>query len=337
MENRYSSQIIFSEIGKEGQKRIEKAKVVVIGCGALGNVISNNLVRAGIGNIKIVDRDLVEIGNLQRQILFDEEDVKQKLPKAIAAKRKLEKINSKVKIEATVSDVNSKNIEEIIKNFDLVMDGTDNFETRFLINDACIKLGIPWIYGAVIGSAGSTMVIIPGKTPCLRCVMEELPVPGDLPTCDTVGVINTIPVTIASLQTTEALKILVKSKNINRDLIVIDLWTNSFEKIEIDRKNDCSSCVKKDFKALEAEETALAVSLCGRNAVQIVPKKTVHLSFKELKEKLKLLGKVKYNEFVLSFEIQGHELIVFPDARAIIKGTTEIAVAKSLYSKYLGI
>jgi adenylyltransferase/sulfurtransferase len=337
MINRYSSQIVFPEIGKEGQRKIEKAKVTVIGCGALGCIISNNLVRAGIGKIKIVDRDLVEMTNLQRQILYDEEDVKNKIPKSIAAKRKLEKINSEVEIEAIVSDVNFKNIEELIKNCDIVLDGTDNFETRFLINDACLKYGIPWIYGAVIGAAGSTMTIIPEKTPCLRCIIEEIPLPGTLPTCDTLGVLNTIPNVIASLQTTETLKIIVGEKNLNEDLITIDLWTNSFEKMKIERKKDCPSCVKRNYLALEGEEISYATTLCGRNAVQIVPRKKVHISFEKLEEKLKLLGKVKYNEFVLSFEIQDYEFIVFPNARTIIKGTTDISIAKTLYAKYLGI
>ena len=337
MKNRYLSQIVFPEIGKEGQEKIKNAKVIVIGCGALGCAIANNLVRAGIGKIKIVDRDLVEISNLQRQILYDEEDVRERIPKSIAAKRKLEKINSEVKIEAIVSDVNFRNIEDLIKDCDIVLDGTDNFETRFLINEACVKHEIPWIYGAVIGGAGSTATIIPEKTPCLRCIIEEIPSPGNLPTCDTLGVLNTIPATIASIQTTEALKIILENENLNNDLILIDLWSSSWEKIKIERKRNCPVCVKKKYIFLEGEEISHATSLCGRNAVQIVPQKRSQISFKKLEEKLKHLGKVKYNEFVLSFKTGDYELIVFPDARVIVKGTTDISIAKTLYAKYLGI
>ena len=337
MKNRYLSQIVFPEIGKKGQEKIKNAKVIVIGCGALGCAIANNLVRAGIGKIKIVDRDLVEISNLQRQILYDEEDVRERIPKSIAAKRKLEKINSEVKIEAIVSDVNFRNIEDLIKDCDIVLDGTDNFETRFLINEACVKHKIPWIYGAVIGGAGSTATIIPEKTPCLRCIIEEIPSPGNLPTCDTLGVLNTIPAVIASIQTTEALKIIVEDKNLNNDLILIDLWSTSWEKIKIERKRNCPVCVKKKYIFLEGEEISHATSLCGRNAVQIVPQKRSQISFKKLEEKLKHLGKVKYNEFVLSFKTGDYELIVFPDARVIVKGTTDISIAKTLYAKYLGI
>jgi len=337
MKNRYLSQIVFPEIGKKGQEKIKNAKVIVIGCGALGCAIANNLVRAGIGKIKIVDRDLVEISNLQRQILYDEEDVRERIPKSIAAKRKLEKINSEVKIEAIVSDVNFRNIEDLIKDCDIVLDGTDNFETRFLINEACVKHKIPWIYGAVIGGAGSTATIIPEKTPCLRCIIEEIPSPGNLPTCDTLGVLNTIPAVIASIQTTEALKIIVEDKNLNNDLILIDLWSTSREKIKIERKRNCPVCVKKKYIFLEGEEISHATSLCGRNAVQIVPQKRSQISFKKLEEKLKHLGKVKYNEFVLSFKTGDYELIVFPDARVIVKGTTDISIVKTLYAKYLGI
>ena len=337
MENRYLSQIVFPEIGKDGQEKIRNAKIAVIGCGALGGIIANNLVRAGVGKIKIVDRDLVEIGNLQRQILYDEEDVKNRIPKAIAAKKRLERINSEVKVEAMVIDVNPENIEELIKDFDIVLDGTDNFETRFIINDACLKNGIPWIYGAVIGSAGSTMTIIPEKTPCLRCIIEQIPHPGSLPTCDTMGVLNTIPSVIASIQTTEAFKIILKRKTLNKELIIVDLWFNSFEKINIEKKKNCPSCVQKIYPALEGEEISHAVTLCGRNAVQIVPKRKIKISFEKLKNKLESLGEIKYNEFVLSFKNPEYEFIVFPDGRTIIKGTTDISIAKSLFARYLGI
>jgi adenylyltransferase/sulfurtransferase len=335
--HRYSRQIFFDRIGEKGQKRLLKSKVAIIGCGALGTVIANNLARAGIGNIVIIDRDFVELDNLQCQILFDEDDVKNSIPKAIAAVNKLKKINSTINLEAKVCDVNSDNIESFIKDVDLVLDALDNMETRFLINEACVKNNIPWVYGGVIGSIGATRTIIPNKTPCFQCVVEELPSPGTLPTCDTVGVVNTVTNVIASIETTEALKILTGNTKINRDLIFIDMWELSFEKVKIRKKRDCRICGKRSFKMLEAKETSLTTRFCGRDAIQIRVPQGRALSLERLKSSLKRVGEVSFRGYLLSFKVNSYELIIFPDARVIVKGTRDETIARSLYAKYIGI
>ncbi len=236
--DRYSRQILVAKIGESGQKKLLRSRALVIGCGALGTVIANNLVRAGIGYIKIVDRDYVELDNLQRQMLFDEEDVTKGVPKAMAAADKLRRINSAIKIEAEAKDVNRRNIEELLKDVDIVLDGTDNFETRFLINDACFKHSLPWVYGAAISSYGMTMNIIPGVTACFRSIVSSLPAPGSIDTCDTVGVLNAITSIVASLQSNETIKILLGDKNLNRELLIIDLIDNSLEKITVKERDD---------------------------------------------------------------------------------------------------
>ncbi|HID94116.1 MAG TPA: NAD(P)H-binding protein [bacterium (Candidatus Stahlbacteria)] len=337
MDNRYIKQILFSKIGKQGQEKLLNSSVVIVGCGALGSVIANNLTRTGVGKIKIVDRDFVELDNLQRQILFDEEDARKSIPKAIAAVEKLKRINSTISLEAKVCDVNSTNIEEIIDDVDIVLDGTDNMETRFLINDACVKNNIPWIYGAAIGATGLTMNIIPGKTPCLRCVIAKLPPAGALPTCETAGVLNTITNIVASLETSEAIKMLVGDESINRKLIYFDVWNSSLDKIGIRRDKDCPTCVKGEFSVLNAEEISWSAVLCGRNAVQVRPPKQTKISLENLGQQLAKVGEVVHKGYVLFFKIDSYELIIFPDARAIIKGTTDIPMARSLYAKYIGI
>jgi len=338
--SRYSRQILFSEIGEEGQRKLRDSRVVLVGCGALGTVIANNLVRAGIGELKIIDRDFVELNNLQRQILFDEEDVRRNIPKAIAAVEKLKKINSQVKLEAVVADVNFTNVEGLVKDAKLLVDGTDNFEARFLVNDACIKANIPWIYGSCVGSYGLTMNIIPGKTACLRCLFETAPLPGMAPTCDTAGVISPVVNVIAAIETTEAIKYLTgKFKALNKDLITIDIWEGSFEKFNInDRRDklDCPCCKQGKFEFLEAKEGSSITSLCGRNAVQITQKSPARIDFQELAQRLEKSGKVSFNKFMLKFSISQYEIDLFPDSRAIIKGTNDFSVARGLYAKYIG-
>ena len=337
MNDRYIRQVLFSKIGKQGQKKLLASSVAIIGCGALGSVIANNLTRAGVGKIRIVDRDFVELDNLQRQILFDEEDARKSIPKAIAAVEKLKRINSTISLEAKVYDVNPTNIEEIIDGADIVLDGTDNMETRFLINDACVKNNMPWVYGAAIGATGLTMNIIPGKTPCFRCVIAKLPPAGALPTCETTGVLNTITNIIASMETSEAIKMLIGNESINRNLIYFDAWNLSFDKIEIKRDKNCPTCVKKEFSVLNAEETSWAAVLCGRDAVQIRPPKQTKISLENLGQQLAKVGKVTHKGYVLFFNVNSYELIIFPDARAIIKGTADTSIARSLYAKYIGI
>ena len=331
---RYSRHILLKEIGEEGQIKLSKSSVIIVGCGALGTTIANNLVRAGIGEIKIVDRDIVEMSNIQRQSLFDEEDIGS--PKAWVAGKKLQKVNSKIKLEAIVEDMNNTNIEEVIEGTDLVIDGTDNMETRFLINDACIKHNIPWVYGGAIGTHGMSMNIIPNDTPCFRCVFPNLPNAGALPTCDTAGVLNTIPPIIASIESTEALKILL-GKTINNKLLTYDVWTHDFQSIKIKKNNECECCVKRNFEFLNAKKKTQIVSLCGENAVQITPAKTMILSFEHLAQKLRKSGKVEVTEIILKFIVDSYQINIFESGRAIVYGTKDEKIAKSLYAKYVGL
>lgn len=332
--DRYSRQTLLKNIQKDGQEKLAKSHVVVIGCGALGTTIANNLVRGGIGHIRVVDRDIVELNNLQRQNLFDESDVG--FPKASVAVKKLERINSEIKIEPVVKDVNHENIENIIKDMDLVLDGTDNMLIRFLINDACIKHDIPWIYGGAIETYGITMNIVPHKTPCFRCLIQDLPEAGSLTTCDTVGVLNTIPSIFGSIQSTEALKVLL-GKELNKDVLTYDVWTHNFNSIKIKRRTDCDCCGKHNFEFLNAEKKETMISLCGQGAIQVTPAKSMKISFEDLAKKLQGLGDVEVREIILRFRISGYELNVFRNGRTIIIGTNDKKIAKSLYAKYIGL
>src|SRR3989338_3166059 len=339
--SRYHRQYLFKKIGEEGQQKLLASRVTIIGCGALGTVLVNTLGRAGVGFIRIIDRDFIEFNNLQRQVLFDEDDIKENLPKAIAAERKIKKINSSIQVEAIVSDVNYTNIEQFVKDVDLVLDGTDSFETRFLINDACVKLGKPWIYGAVIGSHGLTMSIIPGKTACLRCVFESAPPPALTPTCDTAGIIAPASMVIASLETTEAIKFLTgNKKDLNRTLYSYDVWTREAKSFKLEGlrdATDCPTCKGRKFEYLSGDNAPKTTTLCGRNAVQITRSDQVKLDFKELANRFNQVGSVKFNPFMLQAKIDSYEFTVFPDGRAIIKGTNDPAQAKTIYSKYIGV
>jgi len=334
--DRYSRQELVAGIGKAGQERLSRSGVLVIGCGALGTVIANSLARAGIGYMRIADRDYVELDNLQRQLLFDEEDVEKARPKAVAAVDKLRQVNSSITIEAEVKDVNRKNIEELIKGVGIVLDGTDNFETRFLINDACFKHNIPWIYGAAISSYGMTMSFIPGLTPCFRCLLSSLPAPGYTDTCDTVGVLNTITGCVGSIQSNEALKVLLGDRVINQDLLVIDLMQRSFETIPVRKRDDCPVCAQGKFEYLDQKGPLDPIELCGRGIMQVTPQREMEVSLEFLKGKLEKLGDVSYLGSILKFKVDNYEVMVFPDGRAFIKGTTDKMIAKSLYAKYIG-
>ena len=338
---RYSRQILFQHIGEERQKVLMSSSAVVIGCGALGTVSSSYLTRAGIGQIRIIDRDYIEESNLQRQILFDENDISENIPKAIAAQRKLQKINTKVKIEGIVTDVNYANIEELTQGVDIIIDGTDNFETRFLINDFCVKNSVPWIYGACIGGRGVVMNIIPSDTPCLRCVFETMPQIGSFPTCDTAGVIGPIAGIIASIQVTEAVKILSEDyESINKTLIEIDVWNTKFRQIdvsELKELNNCPTCKLHNYTFLEAEDGVMATFLCGKNAVQVMSRSRGNIDLRQLEQRLGSVADVSCNAFMLKFKVKDHEFTVFPDGRAIITGTADSSTAKTLYSKYLGM
>jgi molybdopterin-synthase adenylyltransferase len=338
MNSRYSRQELFSAIGKEGQARLSGSRVLILGCGALGSTQAEMLARAGVGYIKVVDRDFVDLSNLQRQSMYTEQDVIDHLPKAIACVRRISEINSEIKSEALVLDVNSSNIESIIEGVDLVIDGTDNFSTRYLLNEACVKHGINWIYGAAVGSYGLTMTIRPEKSPCLRCVFETVPAPGSGPTCDTSGVIMPIISTVAGLQIAEAFKLLTNDhQSLHNSIIHIDLWKNSFRTILLNRPlADCSVCVNKEFENLKVTSEDLTTLLCGRNACQITPTLPKRIDLNELAQRLSSAGRVKSNGYLVRLDIGEYELTIFSDGRAIIGGTDQVAVARSLYSKYIG-
>ncbi|MBN1678383.1 MAG: ThiF family adenylyltransferase [Candidatus Thermoplasmatota archaeon] len=331
-ENRYSRQILLPEIGPEGQRKLARSKAVVIGCGALGTNALSFLVRAGVGQVKIVDRDIVDLSNLQRQALFEEADVGR--PKAKVAEERLGRINSEIKIKGLVADLTHANIEGVIKWANVVLDATDNMDTRFLVNDACVKHGIPWVYAGAVGVTGMVMPVIPGG-PCLRCVFPNLPRPGQLPTCDTAGIVNTLPGAIASLEVTEAFKIM-QGKEPIEELMVLDVWHGDLQRIKVRRNPGCGTCGRRDFKFLQARERKTVVSLCGRNAVQIRPAKQLAGGLADLRRNLARSGEVEMADGVLKFKAKGVELTVFPDGRTIIGGTTNLSKAKTIFSKYIG-
>jgi molybdopterin-synthase adenylyltransferase len=337
---RYSRQKVLYNIGEQGQKKLAKSRVLILGCGGLGSASASLLARAGVGYLKLVDRDFLDVSNLQRQILYEEHDVKEGLPKVIAAERKLRHINSTIQIEPIIADVNRFNIEKLIQDVSLVLDGSDNFETRFLLNDACVKHNRNWIYGAAIESYGLMKNIIPGKTACLRCIMDNIPDPGTIDTCESVGVFGSIVVLIASLQCVEALKFLTGNlKELNQDLLSVDVWQNSFQNITVTKseiQKNCLVCNSKQFDFLAGKRGSAFTSMCGRNAVQILPFKESELDLAKLAISLSALGVVKANEYLIRFEIDEFELSIFPDARVIVKGTTDVGIARSLYSKYVG-
>ena len=338
---RYSRQILFQHIDEDRQKKLIDSTVLLIGCGALGTVSSSYLVRAGIGQLRIIDRDFIEENNLQRQILFDEDDILENVPKAIAAQKKLQRINPNIKVEGFVTDINYSNIEELTKDVDIIIDGTDNFETRFLVNDYCVKNSIPWVYGACIGSRGVVMNIIPSKTPCLRCVFETMPQMGSFPTCDTAGVIGPIAGIIASFQVTEAIKILTGNyDSVNKNLLEIDVWETNFRQIDISElkdTNNCPTCKLYNYEFLKAEAGIMTTLLCGKNAIQVMSRNIGNIDLRHLEQRLGSIADVSCNDFMLKFKIKDHAFTVFPDGRAIITGTADTSIAKSLYSKYLGM
>lgn len=338
--DRYSRQVRFPALKVEGQRRLMASRVTICGCGALGTVLANHLARAGVGHIRIVDRDFIEVHNLQRQILFDEQDVADNLPKAEAAARKLRLINSQIEIEPVVTDIDHTNILDLVSDADLILDGTDNFETRYLINDAAVKLGKPWIFGGVIGSEGQTMTIIPGQTPCIRCLIEDSPPPGMTPTCETAGVLGPAVAVVASFEAVEAIKLLIGANDaLNKELIMVDLWDWSFRRLKVANllgKVDCPCCQRKDFEWLDGRLGSHTTSLCGRNAVQVATRRTEPLNFAELSSRLAPLGDVRHNAYMLRFATEGYEFTVFPDGRAIIKGTNDIPKARTLYAQFVG-
>ncbi len=330
----------YPPLGEDGQRRLLESRVLICGCGALGSVIANTLARSGVGRLRIVDRDFLELNNLQRQVLYDEADVAEGVPKAVAAGRRLKQINSEIEIEAIVADVNAENIVALLQDVDMVLDGADNFEVRFLLNDACLKFGIPWVYGGCIGAEGQSMTIIPGETPCLRCLMRDAPPPGSSPTCDSAGILAPIINIIASLEANEALKILSgHPEAISRDLTVFDIWDNRIRQVRLDGlkdSSDCPACHQQEYPWLDGNRGSHAAVLCGRNAVQLSFPNQEPISLDALAKKLSGLGRVSNNEYLLRFEVDGFQLTVFPDGRAIVKGTEEESEARTVYAKYIG-
>ncbi len=337
--DRYVRQIRYAPLGENGQRRLTQGRALVCGCGALGSMLASLLVRAGVGLVRIVDRDFVETNNLQRQLLFDEADVAAQLPKAIAAAQKLRMANSQVTIEPIVADIHPTNIESFCDGIDVILDGTDNFETRFLINDVAVHRGIPWVYGGCLGAEGRTMTILPRETPCLRCLMQDCPAPGTMPTCDMAGILGPIVSLIASIQALEALKILSGRRDaISRSLTVVDLWDNQLRSVHVANLRDqvdCPTCKRSEYPWLFRQAGSQSAVLCGRNAVQLTYP-NVSLDLETLAERLANVGQVSRNPFLLRLKVDAYELTVFPDGRAIISGTNDVSTARTLYAKYIG-
>jgi len=331
--DRYHRQRIVPEIGEAGQRALREARVLVLGVGALGSLAAELLARAGVGHLRIVDRDVVELTNLQRQVLYTEADVD--APKAEAAARRLAAMNSEIVIEALAKDFNGRTYADLLHGIDLVIDGTDNMEARLLLNDACLKLGIPWIYGGAIATNGMVLPVRPDAGPCFRCMVPEAPPPGSLPTCDTAGVLNTVPAAIAGLQVTLALRELVGNPAPPK-LYVLDVWTMEFQKLELKRRRDCRACVRREFDFLAAAPREVLATLCGRDAISLDPLHAGTIELGPLSERLMKLGKVRTAGSVLVFEGEGVALTVFPDGRALIRGTSDPDRAKALYAKYVG-
>lgn len=335
--DRYSRQTIFPGIGPEGQRMLGEAFAVVVGCGALGTVIASSLVRAGVGRVRVIDRDFIEYHNLQRQLLFTEKDIEDNLPKAVAAERHLREANSAVEVDGVVADFSRGNAEKLVEGAGVILDGLDNFETRFLINDVALKLAIPWVYGGAIASSGMTANFLPGGRPCFRCLVASPP-RGSTLTCDTAGVVNAIPWIVGSLEAAEALKILLGSPDVSRDLVVADVWARTFESIPLATLTgeECPAC-SGTYEFLEGKPRTRVTSLCGQNAVQIWNAGAVGMSLGEIKERLSALGPVEGSEQMIRFPVGEQELVVFYDGRAIVRGTRDEKLARSIYAKYVGM
>src|SRR5450432_4159560 len=335
IDERYSRQVLFAGIGAAGQQRLHEARITIVGCGATGSALAALLARAGVGTLRIIDRDYVEPSNLQRQTLFDEADAAESLPKAVAAARKIAAFNSEVKVRAEVTDPTPENIRKLLDGVDLVLDATDNFETRYLINDFAVEQSKPWIYAASVASYAVTMNIIPGKTACLSCIFPAAP-EGTVETCDTAGILNSAVNLVGSIQATEELKFLVGANaQLRRTLLSYDVWSNDRSEMAADKpRPGCQTCDQREFPYLAGERRP-QITLCGRNSVQI-HERSRPVNFDEMSARLQPHGTVKHNDFVLKFWRDPYEMTLFPDGRAIIKGTDDTAVARSLYARFVG-
>src|ERR1700733_4071541 len=332
--DRYSRQVLLKEIGAEGQRKLSESRVVIVGCGATGSALASLLARSGVGKLRIIDRDFVEPSNLQRQTLFDENDAGESVPKAIAAARQIARFNSQIVVEPQVADLTPANADSLLGGCELLLDGTDNFETRYLLNDYALKNSVAWIYAAAVGTYAVTMNILPGETACLACIFPESP-RGTVETCETAGILNSAVNLVASIATTEAFKLLVGARpKMRRTLLSWDLWTNEEAEVAAAARAGCRTCGERDFPHL-AGEGRPHITLCGRNSVQIHERERP-IDFAEIRPRLEPLGNVRHNDFVLKFWREPYELTLFPDGRAIIKGTTDTAIARSLYARYIG-
>jgi adenylyltransferase/sulfurtransferase len=330
---RYSRQIRFKGLGEAGQETLMQSTVAIVGCGALGSFHAGAMARAGVGKLVLIDRDYIESSNLQRQWLYDEADAQQALPKAIAAASHLRAINSSCQVDAHVADLTPANVEDLLQGCDIILDGCDNFETRYLINDYAVSRGVPWVYGGAVESYGIVMSVVPEQTACLSCVYPQAP-GGTQPTCETAGVLNAVTSLVASLQCAEATKILAGVSSSDR-ITSVDVWTGVIRQIKRPPRDPaCRSCGARQFDYLD-DRRRIPVSLCGRNAVQI-HERTRPLDLVELRKQLAPAGEVRANEFALRFFPAPYEMTVFPDGRAIIKGTTDVGIARSLYARYIG-
>ncbi len=358
---RYSRQIRFGPIGPAGQRRLSAARATLVGCGALGSALANLLVRAGLGSLRIIDRDFIELNNLQRQTLLDEQDIAEDLPKAEAAARKLRRINSAVRVEALVADFGPDNAVGYCHDADLILDGTDNLETRYLINDVAVKLGIPWVFGSVVAAEGLVLPIWPHRSPCLRCLWEEPPAPGSLPTCDTVGVLAAAVNIVASLQATEAMKLILATPRARSSpagsadspdpgrqppmwtparLLAVDAWSGRIRSLNVQAAYDegnCPCCKQGRFEFLSGARAGGAVTLCGSRAVQVMPGSALRPDFQAIIARLPAAARPTFNSFLLRFTVEGYEVALFADGRAIIRGTDNPAAARAVYAKYVGL
>jgi adenylyltransferase/sulfurtransferase len=336
-QDRYSRQILFRGIGAEGQRRLAAGRVAIVGCGATGSAMASLLARAGVGTLRIIDRDYVETSNLQRQSLFEERDATESLPKAIAAARRIAAFNSQVNVESRVEDVTPSNIHVLLEGIDVLLDGTDNYETRYLVNDYAVKASLPWIYSAAVGSYGVTLNVLPGITACLACIFPDSP-QGMVETCETSGILNTAVNVVASIAATEAIKLLVgdsAAQHLRKTLWSFDVWRNENAEISAaSPRPDCRACGRREFVHL-AGEGRPHITMCGRNSVQI-HERARPIDFLEMQRRLEAHGMVRHNEFVLKFWREPYEMTLFPDGRAIIKGTTDTGIARSLYARFVG-
>jgi len=334
---RYSRQIAFEKIGVAGQERLLAARAVIIGVGALGTVIANNLCRAGVGRLRLVDRDCVELSNLQRQALFNEGDAAAQIPKAQAARSHLAKINSQTRIEQAIAHVDSSNVEDFVKDADVVLDGADNMELRFLVNEACHKLKIPWVYGGVLGAAGNCMAILPGEGPCFRCLVPAPPPAGSYPTCATAGVLNMACGIIASLESAEALKIITGSAEVGRGLFALDVWNNAAERVSIPRNPDCAVCGRGEYEALGRRAETIVQDLCRMDEYQVIPGQKARIDLAEFEKRLSVSGTVERSQHMLRFSNAEASFSLFPDGRAVVKNARDGKAARSVYSEYVGL